>query len=104
MYIDCFISAIHHIVGLDPEAVVPSHLAGVQGPARDGTACHNMINMEETAESPIEIMLCLMGGGGTHVFPSPFSFLQEVTEDLCKRWCVSLSQAKIVLNDERQIQ
>lgn len=71
MHIDYCISAIHHEAGQDPEAVVPSHLAGaLQEPARDGTACHSMINMEETAESLIEIMQCLIGGGGTHVFLS----------------------------------
>lgn len=68
LHIDYCISAIHHVVGQDPEAAVPSRLVGVlQGQARDGAACHSMISMEETAGSLIEIMQCLVGGGGTRL-------------------------------------
>jgi hypothetical protein len=78
MHIDYCISAIHHVADQDPEAVVPSHLAGVlQELARDGAACHSMISMQETTESLIEIMRCLTGGGGTYVF----LFLQFLVQD-----------------------
>jgi len=98
--IDYCISVIHHIVGQDPEALVSSHLVGVlQEQARDGITHHNMITMEETTGSLIEIMQGLMDGGGTHVFLAFFSFFWDVSKDLCKRLCV-ITVSRMVLNEE----
>jgi hypothetical protein len=79
MYVNYFISALHHVAGQDPEALVVRLLVGVlQVPTEDGTTCHSMIIMEEAIGGLIEIMQGITGGGGTHFFLSPFSFLQEV--------------------------
>jgi hypothetical protein len=74
-----FFSAVHLIAGQDPEALVPRHLVGVlQVPAEEGATNHSMITMEETTGGLTEIMQGIAGGGGTHVFLSPFSLLQEL--------------------------
>lgn len=96
------VSAIHHVVGHDPEAVVPSHVTGVlPEPTGSGTIHHNIIAMEDITGGLIEIMQGLMGGGGIHVFLF-FQFFAEVHKDLCKRLCVSLKQAEIFLKKLRK--
>jgi hypothetical protein len=91
------VSAIHHIAGQDPKAVVPSHVTGVLlEPTGNGTVHHNMIAMEDITGGLIEIMQGLVGGGGIHVFLF-LQFLAEVHKDLCKRSCASLKQAEIVI-------
>lgn len=50
-------------------------------PAEDGVTLHSMITMEETTGGLIEIMQVIAGGGGTHVFLSPLSLLQELSKN-----------------------
>jgi hypothetical protein len=77
--VNYFILAVHLIAGQDPEALVPRHLVGVlQVPAEDGAIHHSMITTEETTGGLIEIMQGIAGGGGTHVFLSPHSLLQDL--------------------------
>jgi hypothetical protein len=87
VYLNYCVSAIHHIAGRDPEAVAPSHVAGVlQEPTGNGTIHHNMIAMEVITGGPIEIMQSLMHGEGIHSFL--FSrFCTEVCINPCKKLC-----------------
>jgi hypothetical protein len=84
------VSAIHHVAGRDPEAVVPSHVAGVlQEPTGNGTIHHSMIIMEVITGGRIEIIQGLVGGKGIHAFL--FSrFHAEVCINPCKKLGVYL--------------
>ena len=68
---------------------MPRRLVGVlQVPAEDGATHHSMIIMEETTGGLIEIMQGIAGGGGTHVFLSSHTLLQELSKNLNKILCV----------------
>jgi len=73
-------------------------------PAEDGINHHNMITMEETTGGLIEIMLGIAGGGGTHVFLSPLSLLQELSKKLNKILCVYTTARKNSIKGEKAIE
>lgn len=99
------ISAVHLIADQDPEALVPRHLVGVLPvPAEDGITHHSMIITEETIGGLIEIMQGIAGGGGTHVFLSPLSLLQELSKNLNKISCVYTTAGKYGIKGGKAIE
>jgi len=73
-------------------------------PAEDGITHHNMITMEETTGGLIEIMQGIAGGGGTHVFLSLLSLLQELSKKLNKILCVYTTVRKNSIKGEKAIE
>jgi hypothetical protein len=73
-------------------------------PAEDGVTHHSMITMEETTGGLVEIMQGITGGGGTHVFLSPLSLLQELSKNLSKILCVYGTARKNSIRGEKAME